>query len=753
MLNRHNLHAYQERGIEWFKEKGRCALFLDMGMGKTATTLTAIQDVITQSGKVLIVAPLRVANTVWKQEIEKWEHLSLKAVICTGTASERIEAFKQQADIYIINKDSLVWLIENAKKWPFKTVIIDESSTFKSRGSKLFKAMKPLSQKSIERILLLTGTPSPNGLVDLWSQIYLIDGGQRLGKTFSDFKARWFTETGYMGYKLVPREGAEEEIRDKIKDICLTMKAEDYLELPERIDIIHSVSLSNKHFKQYKEFEEELIMSLESGVDIVSPTAGVLINKLLQYSNGAIYDAQKNVHLIHDEKIEALKEIIEVNENENFLVSYTFKSDLERLKKAFPEAVELDKNEETVNRWNKGQIKMLLAHPACLHPDTKVLTEFRGWVNIINVQNNEKVFDGVEFVSHSGCYFSGIKPIINKYGISLTPNHKLLINNEWIEAKNVRDCENIRKKARYTYTGNDSYLSKMLPLWKDTRSIKTECYEGKQSKKKTLCLLPRRNISPNDIPKNMENMARYDSKDFKNICAQLQKLWWKGSYNFKGMVGFQKFLSRYGAFLQGKLNIGQDRQFKRVFQGKLPMGNKYGTTIQQTEQQVSNVQWRENSYFGILQTSQNQSLCYNNKIKQRNESRRNFRRLQKFPLSQEQKISKVYDLVDCGPRNRFLVKNEQGEVFISHNSASYGLNLQKGGSCIIWFGLTWALEQYQQFNGRLYRQGQEKPVRIIHIIAKGCVDEKIMKVLKTKAKTQDALLIGLKEAFLSKKKS
>lgn len=372
MLNRNDLHAYQRKAIEFFKTKKRCALFLDMGLGKTTSCLTAVLDLLNEGAiaKILIIAPLRVANTTWVQEIEKWSHLNgLKAVICTGNEKQRREAFASRSEVYVINRENVEWLI-SSKLWDFDCVIIDESSSFKNPTSKRFKALKkPIMQA--EYVAILSGTPSPQGLLDLWSQIFLIDGGERLGRTMGQYKMRFFKPVGYMGYQYEPIDGAAEIIQTLLKDICLTMNSEDYLDLPECLNHFEYIELPPKAAKQYKELKKEMLLELENGTSISSPTAAALNGKLLQICNGAVYidcddvdeKTDRPFEIIHEEKIQALKEMVENNPNENLLVAYYFKHDLQRLKEAFPEAVVLDKNAETVERWNAGKIKMLLAHP------------------------------------------------------------------------------------------------------------------------------------------------------------------------------------------------------------------------------------------------------------------------------------------------------------------------------------------------------------------------------------------------------
>jgi SNF2 family DNA or RNA helicase len=367
MLSRDNLHGYQSRVVDFIKGNRRCGVFLDMGLGKTTSTLTAALD-LTQSfsvHKVLVVAPLRVANSVWAQEVAKWSHLkSLRTSICTGPAKRRLAALQMDADVYVINRENVEWLVEQyGPRWPFDMVVIDESSSFKNASSKRFKALRKVLPYT-EYMVLLTGTPSPNGLLDLWAQIYLIDFGQSLGRTVTGYKQRFF-EQDYMGYNFKPRAGAAEQIQNLISPFVMHMSAEDYLELPPRIDVTVTTSMPPAALEIYKNFERTLLAELDDGEQVEAVTAAVLANKLLQFANGGMYtDDKRNWSEIHTAKLDALAEIIEDNAGENILVSYNYKFDLERLLKRFPDAVVLDKQQETIDRWNRGEIRLLLAHPA-----------------------------------------------------------------------------------------------------------------------------------------------------------------------------------------------------------------------------------------------------------------------------------------------------------------------------------------------------------------------------------------------------
>lgn len=367
MLSRSDLHDYQLRAVEFIKSRRRCLLLLDMGLGKTTSTLTAVTDLLDGCAveRVLVVAPLRVANSVWAQECQKWAHLShLSVSVCTGTERQRIAALQRTADVYTINRENVPWLVEHfkGKKWPFDCLVIDESSSFKSPSSQRFKALKRVLP-DVEYLIELTGTPSPNGLLDIWAQMYMVDFGASLGRTMSAYKSRFF-EQGYMGYSWTIREGAAEKIQSLMSPHCLSMSAEDYLELPARIDLIERVELPPKIRQMYADFERDLLIELEDGAEIEAVSAAALANKLLQWSNGATYtDDQGNWTEIHTAKLDALAELIEQND-EPMLVAYNYKTDLARLKDRFPNAVQLDSDPETIARWNRGDIRLLLAHPA-----------------------------------------------------------------------------------------------------------------------------------------------------------------------------------------------------------------------------------------------------------------------------------------------------------------------------------------------------------------------------------------------------
>lgn len=366
-------HNYQRIAIEKINELPRCGLFLDMGLGKTVITLTAIEDLMYNSfeiEKVLVIAPLRVAEDTWSRECEKWEHLKhLKISKILGTPKQRRAAlFLTEADIYIINRENVVWLTNElsgiGNGWDFDMVVIDELSSFKSPKAQRFRALKKYITGS-KRVIGLTGTPAPNGLIDLWSQMYLIDGGERLGKTVTGYRERYFVpnqrnQTTVFNYK--PKPETERAVMDKISDICISMKAEDWLDMPERIDDVVSVRLSEKEQAQYNKFEHDSYMEFKEG-EVTAVTAASLANKLLQYSNGAVYTQDGEYAVANDKKLDALAELIDTANGKPILCFYSYRHDLERIKKKFKFARKLESSQD-IEQWNNGEIPLLLAHPA-----------------------------------------------------------------------------------------------------------------------------------------------------------------------------------------------------------------------------------------------------------------------------------------------------------------------------------------------------------------------------------------------------
>lgn len=363
-------YQYQAYAEQFILDHDAAGLFLDMGLGKTAISLSACEKLLRdwfEFGKVLIIAPLRPAKETWPTELAKWDNLEgLTYSMIIGTQQERIDALNANADFYIVNRENVVWLVDYYKKqWPFEMVVIDELSSFKSSKAQRFRALKKV-RKYIKRIVGLTGTPAPNGLLDLWSQVYLLDEGARLGKTLTSYRDTYFNpgRRGPNGvvYDWVLKEGAEEAIYKKLAGLCISMNTEDYIQLPEKRFIRHEVRLPETAMAQYRQLQKDTLLPFADG-DVDAGSAAILTNKLLQIAGGAVYDENGVVKLIHEAKMEAMDQLIEEANGQPVLVFYNYKHELTRLLERYPQAVEL-KEDGIVNKWSAQKIPILLANPA-----------------------------------------------------------------------------------------------------------------------------------------------------------------------------------------------------------------------------------------------------------------------------------------------------------------------------------------------------------------------------------------------------
>lgn len=361
-------HDYQTRAKDFILEHPKAGMLLEMGLGKTVITLTAIDVLINELfevDRVLVIAPKRVAEDTWTREHAKWDHLRhLRVSKVLGSPEQRRRALATDADIYVIGRDNVVWLVEQCRQsWPFDMVVIDELSSFKNPQAKRFRALKKVIPKA-SRVVGLTGTPSANGLMDLWAEIYLLDRGERLGHTLGAYREKYFrpgARNGYVVFKWEPLRGSREKIEAAISDICISMSADDYLTLPKRIDNLIPVKLSPQEMKQYKTMEAEQLLHIDDE-DVVALNAAAVMTKLLQIANGSVYSHEGNVVRLHDAKLEALLEIIDTTDSP-VLIFYSYKHDLAAIKAAIPGARTLD-GPEDIAEWNAGKVQVLLAHPA-----------------------------------------------------------------------------------------------------------------------------------------------------------------------------------------------------------------------------------------------------------------------------------------------------------------------------------------------------------------------------------------------------
>lgn len=370
-------HGYQAYCIDRIEDMpvpgSGLGLWLDMGLGKTVIVLTAVNDLKYNRfavRRVLVIAPKKVAEATWNNEAQKWDHLKLLRIIpVLGSLPKRIRALNTPGDVYVINRENVQWLVDYYRNdWPFDMVVIDESSSFKNHQAKRFKSLTWVRNK-ISRIVELTGTPAPNGLIDLWAQMYLLDGGQRLGKTIGGFRQRYFDpdqRNAQQVFSYKPKDGAGDSIYGKLSDICISMKASDYLELPEMIYDDIPVQLDTRAAAAYKKLERDMLLEVDEE-QITATTAATLGNKLLQLGNGAVYGENKQVVEIHQCKIEAFLETVEALQGQSALVFYNFKHDRDRILKATAKSglrVRVYQGPQDADDWNSHKIDLLLAHPA-----------------------------------------------------------------------------------------------------------------------------------------------------------------------------------------------------------------------------------------------------------------------------------------------------------------------------------------------------------------------------------------------------
>lgn len=365
-------HPYQVRAIQYVLDRPACALWVEPGLGKTAIVLAAATTLLERFEvlRILVVAPPRVAASTWPDEAQKWGFL-VRVRVIRGTPTQRKRLIDEPgADIWTINYELLPWLVaEYGRAWPWDMVVLDEASKVKDRSTRRWKALTRV-RRQISRLVELTGTPAPNGLTDVWAPIALLDHGEALGRTLTAYRQHWF-ESDYLGYNWMPRPGAAEEIHARLRDICLTLRVEDYLSLPECVPVTLAVDLPTKARTLYHQMEREMFVEL-AGTEVTAWNAAALSNKCRQIAQGAVYTdpadpptkAPRPWMRVHDAKLDALQDLLEELPGEPVLVAYQYRHDLERLRACFPDARELDQDPGTVRDWNAGRVRLLLAHPA-----------------------------------------------------------------------------------------------------------------------------------------------------------------------------------------------------------------------------------------------------------------------------------------------------------------------------------------------------------------------------------------------------
>ncbi len=762
-------------------------LWLQQGLGKTISTLTAIVDRMRagQVKKTLIFGPLRVVQSVWRAEARKWSHTRhLRCSVLHGPKDKRTRALFINADIYLCNYEGMSWLAETldhyyisqGRELPFQMVVYDEVSKLKNSNTRRMKGgtidRKDHTGKTHQvrftgwRKLIphfkyamgLTGTPASNGYLDLHGQYLAVDGGERLGEYVTHYKSNYFA-SDYMGYNYTPTPEGKKAIEEKISDITLKMDAADYLDLPAVKVSDIEVEMPAKAQKVYAELEKELFVKLENGREIELFSRGSLSNKCLQMANGSIYPnpGSHEFEKLHDAKLDALEDVLEEAAGQPVLCSYRFKSDAKRMMKFFKKYKPVNltdtpsrETEAVINRWNSGEIKLLIAHPACLHPATEVLTERRGWVKLIDVKTEDRVFDGVEYVTHSGCSYSGHKEVIDVFGITMTPDHKLLIGDEWVEAKDVRDTKETRDKATHPHPLDVDGVGEVSTVQRKIGDGHPECESAQPAGKRVLRNLRKRQIPSNDRHPDVEGLDGHAIPSQRLVGSQLRRAW---DRVVQTVGEVRELLRGYARRVSRRFDDRTHRCEWGLLQRKLHVGYSVCPAVQQTKQPESHLQRGRDAFGRAVSTNwreQNETFY---EAQPRHDCGRSGAGRQGVSLRQKSKTEEraekktkahVYDLVNCGPRHRFMVRNADGQTFISHNSAGHGIDgLQKSGSILVWFGLPWSLELYDQMNARINRQGQTRTVSIIRIFAKDTVDYAVADAIERKDDTQE----GLKKAL------
>jgi hypothetical protein len=769
------------------QEREAVMIIADMSQGKTGGSLDGTVSLLNRLTvqHVLMIGPRFVAMNTWPDELKVWQRTqAVSCAVAVGTAEERISAINRRAEITTINFENLPWLakqIRTIENWYWDMVIIDESSRFragegrtlptkvktvnKATGEIVVKAraggnmtrfgVMTTARRKIKRIVELTGTPGD--LKGLWGQSYLLDQGAALGRDKSDFEKRWFDKDPY-NHTITPKGNAETGILSQMGDLAVTIPpkkvSEDAQFIPMR------VRLPPKAMEEYRELEKTLYSQIH---DVEAVSKGVLANKLMQMAGGGAYREDRSVAHVHEAKIEALNELLEMAPDENWLIFYGYKFTKDMILKHHPDAVVANEYKgDLVADWNRGKIKKLAAHPACLAGETEVLTEFRGWIKIADVLSTDRVFDGEQFVEHEGCSYSGFKPVISVFGIEMTPDHKILVNDLWERADSVGNSYATRERAQYTYKGDDARYRAMLGMLGDVLHHDAECQKTHFVGTKvlpTLCSADRK-TSSYERQSDIQDLERHEGSLSEPEVAGLGELRRQRHFSIAGLANFREFFQRHGYQLPGVFHFGKSGRKRQLLCRKLHLGHSVRTTVKQTEQPASGISGGTSSSCGSVSTERDNKDSSAQSHEARNECRRSCEGREGFDVRNGaerdrspaqtdgtafsgvdvERRADVYDLVNCGPRHRFLIRNKQGDMFVSHNSIGHGTNLQYGGHLAAWFDLTWSLELWQQANMRLPRAGQTKQVLIYPIIAEGTYDERALDVLQEKGATQDRII-------------
>ena len=750
-----------ERAVDFLATHPVAGLPLQPGGRKTSITLAAFRRLL-DAGKarsMLVIAPLRVARQTWPAEVAKWEQFrDMRVEVLHGP--DKDAALKREAEIYLLNPEGVPWLSNKffGRQLPFDVLCIDELTRFKNSQSQRSKLLRPHTQKTPYK-WGLTGSLRPNTHMDLFGQQLMLDHGAALGRFITHFREKYFVK-GFNGFSYDLRQGAEAEIAERLAGTWFYMDPKDYSQLPPLVEDIRRITLSSEARKVYDRMQSALVADL-AGQQITAVNAGALYSKLAQMANGAVYSEGKaSVIHLHDDKLDALDELLEELDGAPLLVAYEFNHDLARIQERFGKRMPggvvpwlgkgTSKAQETewIEAWNRNDLPMLCAHPACLHPDTLVLTEARGWVRLITVGAHERVFDGVEFVSHSGCQLSGIRPVIDKFGITMTPDHKVLVGGVWRQAQHVSDRSEDRAAARYTYTGNDPRLGALLPVWVGADNHGTE-HAPRKSGGPGVPRLPRAGHAPHEWRAPLSNLARHGGPDDKPGLPGLGTLRRARDYARSALAYLQGVLGRHAGGLCRQPDAGSYSGECGLYEIQLPVGYRRGAASEQAYDALCLVSGSADAPRRVLPHDWCEPGGHSSLSAKAPDRGHRDSGLLEVEVPSRQEIP-VFDLVDCGPRHRFAVKNADGEVFIVHNSAGHGLNLQEGNAQhVCYFSVTWDWELYDQFLRRVRRSGNEAQQIWNHILlVEGTIDEDKLEAQREKDAGQARLLQTLNKLIL-----
>jgi hypothetical protein len=746
------LRPYQRENAQRIAQGESILLCHEVGAGKSATTAHGVAWGLEQ-GLVVLVSTGTIVRGVWGAELDAWvDTARIQYSAAVGTPAQRqaiVQAALASSGLRILGVtfDTAHDLLELLQGAQIDVLVIDEISLARNPASRRFRALIQLAARARQRIGL-TGSPTPNSIMDIFGVVGLVDLGKSLGTSIGTFRQNFMVKTGPKAWQVAEKSTARAQVLDRIKHMVSVVRTVDVVEgMPSLTRTVVDVELPESVLRQYREVESGLLGEDELHQDAI-------LIKCQQFANGRVKGVDGQLLEVHDVKLRAAVDLIDVllEAGEQVLVAYAFKADAAALMAHYPMQsmlFESTRTEQCLKAWNEGQPIMLL-HPKCLHPSTEVLTEHRGWQRIVDVRADERVFDGVEYVTHGGCRNSGVREVIDLFGLTMTPDHKLLIEGVWLEAKDVLDSGITAARAVWRPQTGLGTVSPLRQTAGDQGRQPAQVRAGGQVKVRAL--------PTGSQPQDAAHLAKDAVTGDRPKSQRLSSLWRGWARCSRRLAQLRELLRRHGRLVSGRPDAGADRQLEGVQQRELPLGNPHGAAAQQVKQSVSDLPRAEaaSGRTGEDHRAEQDRVdlqagpgddCRGGRA---GCSEQSVRAKHGPAMHSEPKRSQVFDLIDCGPRHRFVIRNSAGDVFISHNSAGHGLNLQRAprGGHLIWLSATWSSELYEQTVGRIFRPGQRRPVRVALISAVGTIDEVVLRVLDRKVDAQ--LLV---KAYLAERRA